>query len=29
MLRGLLFPLYPMLGRKDMEAVQKVLATMP
>jgi perosamine synthetase len=29
MLRCLLFPLYPMLGRKDVEAVQKVLATMP
>jgi dTDP-4-amino-4,6-dideoxygalactose transaminase len=29
MLRCLLFPLYPMLGRRDMETVQKVLATMP
>ncbi len=29
MLRSLLFPLYPMLGRRDVEAVQKVLATLP
>jgi perosamine synthetase len=29
MLRCLLFPLYPMLGRRDVEGVQKVLATLP
>ena len=29
MMRCLLFPLYPMLGRRDVETVQKVLATMP
>jgi perosamine synthetase len=29
MLRSLLFPLYPMLGRRDVETVQKVLATLP
>jgi dTDP-4-amino-4,6-dideoxygalactose transaminase len=28
-LRCLLFPLYPMLGKRDVEAVCKVLATMP
>ncbi len=29
MLRCLLFPLYPMMGRRDVETVQKVLATLP
>jgi perosamine synthetase len=29
MLRCLLFPLYPMLGRRDVETVQKVLTTLP
>jgi dTDP-4-amino-4,6-dideoxygalactose transaminase len=29
MLRCLLFPLYPMLARRDVEAVSKVLATLP
>jgi perosamine synthetase len=29
MLRCLMFPLYPMLGRRDVETVQKVLATLP
>jgi perosamine synthetase len=29
MLRCLLFPLYPMLGRRDVETVQKVLASLP
>jgi perosamine synthetase len=29
MLRCLLFPLYPMLGRREAETVQKVLATLP
>ena len=28
-LRCLLFPLYPMLGKRDVEAVCKVLATLP
>ncbi len=28
-LRCLLFPLYPMMGKRDVEAVQKVLATLP
>jgi perosamine synthetase len=29
MLRCLMFPLYPMLARREVESVQKVLATMP
>ncbi len=29
MLRVLMFPLYPMLGRREVESVQKVLATIP
>jgi dTDP-4-amino-4,6-dideoxygalactose transaminase len=29
MLRCLLFPLYPMMGRREVETVQKVLATLP
>jgi perosamine synthetase len=28
-LRCLLFPLYPMLGKRDVEAVCRVLSTMP
>jgi dTDP-4-amino-4,6-dideoxygalactose transaminase len=28
-LRCLLFPLYPMLGKRDVEGVCKVLATLP